>query len=173
MNNSWSVGRRQQAVFFEQLLQLQLCKLVSDIMTLLDACGGKIAEGSGLIGRELEAGFRHQIGIRQIDVGDRTEYLEALRGTENPGLELLIERSLRDNGREVADRLQQLVHGVRVFAILANPVTVAQLVQAIVDLDHVSRQRALLPKQIHHDEKTVDVVRSGKRLDRVAERRVV
>ena len=63
---------------------------------------------------------------------------------------------------------------VRAFSlILAKPVAVAQLGQAIIDLDHIFRRRAFLPKQIYHDQNTINIIRSGKRIDRVAERRVV
>ena len=75
--------------------------------------------------------IEHRIG--QIDVRDRVEHREAL-GFEEPGLELLIERSGRDEGRELFDRPQQLVDGMCILAILANAVAVPQLLQAIVDL---------------------------------------
>src|SRR4030088_957574 len=128
MKNSLSGRRRQQAVRFEQLLQLQLRKFISDIMTMLDACGRKIAESSPVFGPEREAGFRHEKGIRQINVGDRVEHLEAPR-VKNPGLKLLIEQSIGDNSREIGDRLQEFVYGVRILAVLASPVAVAQFVQ--------------------------------------------
>ena len=86
---------------------------------------------------------------------------------------MLIHRTCGKERRQLFDRLQQFVDDMRVLPVLTEPVSIAQLAQAIVYLDHILRRRTFLPEEIHHDENTVNIAGSGKRTDRIAERRIV
>jgi hypothetical protein len=70
---------------------------------------------------------------------------------------LLIHRTCRNERRQLLDRLQQLVHSMRVLPVLAEPVSIAQLGQAIVYLDHILRRCTLLPEEIHHDQNALNI----------------
>jgi len=105
MNNSRSVGLRQKATRFEQFLQLDLRNPVADIATMLDAGGREVTESVGIGGAWREAGFDHEVRVRQIDIGDCIKDLEP-PCSKNASLKLLIERPIGDCRREIIDRLQ-------------------------------------------------------------------